>query len=56
MATARQTGLVKGLGLIDSTTLVMGSMITESDRSWANLMRQEARGRMAHPSRTFPRL
>ena len=27
MATARQTGLVKGLGLIDSTTLVMGSMI-----------------------------
>src|SRR5215212_10868570 len=28
--------------------LVMGSMIPESDRSWANLMRQEARGRMAH--------
>jgi APA family basic amino acid/polyamine antiporter len=27
MATARTTGLVKGLGLIDSTTLVMGSMI-----------------------------
>ena len=27
MATPRQTGLVKGLGLIDSTTLVMGSMI-----------------------------
>src|SRR5438477_11431875 len=28
--------------------LVMGSMIPESERSWANLMRQEARGRMAH--------
>src|SRR3954462_8033300 len=27
MATPRQTGLVKGLGLVDSTTLVMGSMI-----------------------------
>jgi APA family basic amino acid/polyamine antiporter len=27
MATARESGLVKGLGLIDSTTLVMGSMI-----------------------------
>jgi APA family basic amino acid/polyamine antiporter len=27
MATASKTGLVKGLGLIDSTTLVMGSMI-----------------------------
>ncbi len=27
MATARETGLVKSLGLIDSTTLVMGSMI-----------------------------
>ena len=27
MATPRETGLVKGLGLIDSTTLVMGSMI-----------------------------
>jgi APA family basic amino acid/polyamine antiporter len=27
MATAREEGLVKGLGLIDSTTLVMGSMI-----------------------------
>ncbi len=27
MATASQTGLVKGLGLVDSTTLVMGSMI-----------------------------
>src|SRR3954467_12595586 len=27
MATARETGLVKGLGLVDSTTLVMGSMI-----------------------------
>src|SRR5207245_765191 len=27
MATARQGGLVKGLGLVDSTTLVMGSMI-----------------------------
>ena len=27
MATTRETGLVKGLGLIDSTTLVMGSMI-----------------------------
>ena len=27
MATARENGLVKGLGLIDSTTLVMGSMI-----------------------------
>jgi amidase len=28
--------------------LVMGSMIPEADRVWANLMRQEARGRMAH--------
>jgi amidase len=28
--------------------LVMGSMIPESERSWAELMRQEARGRMAH--------
>jgi amidase len=28
--------------------LVMGSMISESDRAWATLMRQEARGRMAH--------
>ena len=28
--------------------LVMGSMIPESERTWANLMRQEARGRMAH--------
>ncbi len=28
--------------------LVMGSMIPESDRVWATLMRQEARGRMAH--------
>jgi amidase len=28
--------------------LVMGSMIPESERVWANLMRQEARGRMAH--------
>src|SRR6187399_75992 len=27
MATTSQSGLVKGLGLIDSTTLVMGSMI-----------------------------
>ncbi len=27
MATARETGLIKGLGLLDSTTLVMGSMI-----------------------------
>ncbi|MDP2333601.1 MAG: amidase [Reyranella sp.] len=27
--------------------LVMGSMIAESDRVWANLMRQEARSRMA---------
>jgi APA family basic amino acid/polyamine antiporter len=27
MATATQSGLVKGLGLVDSTTLVMGSMI-----------------------------
>jgi APA family basic amino acid/polyamine antiporter len=27
MATAREEGLVRGLGLIDSTTLVMGSMI-----------------------------
>ncbi|HLH16091.1 MAG TPA: amino acid permease, partial [Bryobacteraceae bacterium] len=27
MATTRESGLVKGLGLIDSTTLVMGSMI-----------------------------
>jgi amidase len=28
--------------------LVMGSMVAESERGWANLMRQEARGRMAH--------
>jgi amidase len=28
--------------------LVMGSMVPESERVWANLMRQEARGRMAH--------
>jgi amidase len=28
--------------------LVMGSMIPESERSWASLMRQEARGRMAY--------
>jgi amidase len=28
--------------------LVMGSMIPEGERSWAALMRQEARGRMAH--------
>ena len=28
--------------------LVMGSMIPESERVWATLMRQEARGRMAH--------
>jgi amidase len=28
--------------------LVMGSMIPESERGWAALMRQEARGRMAH--------
>ena len=28
--------------------LVLGSMIPESERSWAALMRQEARGRMAH--------
>jgi amidase len=28
--------------------LVAGSMIPESDRVWATLMRQEARGRMAH--------
>ncbi len=28
--------------------LVMGSMIPESERNWANLMRQEARGRMAY--------
>jgi APA family basic amino acid/polyamine antiporter len=27
MATAQQSGLIKGLGLMDSTTLVMGSMI-----------------------------
>ncbi len=27
MATTRESGLVKGLGLVDSTTLVMGSMI-----------------------------
>jgi APA family basic amino acid/polyamine antiporter len=27
MATTRENGLIKGLGLIDSTTLVMGSMI-----------------------------
>jgi amidase len=28
--------------------LVMGSMIAESERGWAALMRQEARGRLAH--------
>lgn len=28
--------------------LVAGSMITETERSWAELMRQEARGRMAY--------
>ncbi len=28
--------------------LVMGSLVPESDRVWANLMRQEARGRMAY--------
>ncbi len=28
--------------------LVMGSMIPARDQAWANLMRQEARGRMAH--------
>jgi amidase len=28
--------------------LVMASMIPESERAWANLMRQEARARMAH--------
>jgi amidase len=28
--------------------LVMGSMIPESERTWANLMRQEARSRMAY--------
>jgi amidase len=28
--------------------LVAGSMIPESDRAWGTLMRQEARGRMAH--------
>ncbi len=28
--------------------LVMGSMVPESERVWANLMRQEARGRMAY--------
>jgi amidase len=28
--------------------LVFGSMISETDRSWAELMRQEARGRMAY--------
>jgi amidase len=28
--------------------LVTGSMISEADRSWAELMRQEARGRMAY--------
>lgn len=28
--------------------LVMGSMIAENDRVWANLMRQEVRGRMAY--------
>src|SRR4029077_14505913 len=27
MATTRESGLIKGLGLVDSTTLVMGSMI-----------------------------
>jgi amidase len=28
--------------------LVLGSMIPESERAWANLMRQEARGRLRH--------
>ena len=28
--------------------LVMGSMIPESERAWANLMRQEVRGRLKH--------
>ena len=28
--------------------LVMGSLVPESERTWANLMRQEARGRMAY--------
>ena len=28
--------------------LVMGSMVPEGERGWANLMRQEVRGRMAH--------
>ncbi|OFW98146.1 MAG: glutamyl-tRNA amidotransferase [Alphaproteobacteria bacterium RIFCSPHIGHO2_12_FULL_66_14] len=28
--------------------LVMGSMIPESERTWANLMRQEVRGRLKH--------
>ena len=28
--------------------LVMGSMIPEAERAWANLMRQEARGRLAY--------
>jgi amidase len=28
--------------------LVMGSMVPESERAWANLMRQEARGRLRH--------
>lgn len=28
--------------------LVLGSMIPESERAWANLMRQEARGRLAY--------
>ena len=36
--------------------LVMGALIPESERSWANLMRQEARGRMAYllPARHHP--
>ena len=35
--------------------LVMGALIPESERSWASLMRQEARGRMAYllPVRTI---
>jgi len=35
--------------------LLTGSMIPESERNWANLMRQEARGRLAyllHPARS----
>jgi hypothetical protein len=36
--------------------LVMGSMVPESERGWANLMRQEARGRMAPSFACLPRL